>query len=127
MSFLQTKSQDSHTSIPALVTSTEITEGGVKVSTLDGGTYSARRLLICAGAYNKIYESLYPVHEAIKGSQSVPGAYLEKGFVDLGPKSFVVSRGKEYLIYLAETKNLKIGTTTQKNGIEAADFAKLEK
>ena len=125
LSFLQGKTQDSHTSISGLVTSTEINEEGVTVSTLDGGTYSARRLLICAGAYTKIYESLYPVHEAIKGSQSVPGAYLEKSSVDLGPKSFVVTRGKENLIYLAETKTLKIGTTIQKNGIEAADFAKL--
>ncbi len=125
LSFLQRKAQDSHTSISALITSTEITEEGVTVSTLEGKTYSARRLLICAGAYTKIYESLYPVHNAIKGSQSVPGAYLEKGSVDLGQKSYVVTRGRENLIYLAETKTLKIGTTIQKNGIEAADFAKL--
>ncbi|MFI5391358.1 MAG: FAD-dependent oxidoreductase [Bacteriovoracales bacterium] len=127
LSFFQRKTQDSHTSISAMVTSTELTEEGVTVSTLDGATYSARKLLICAGAYTKIYEALYPIHEAIKGSQSVPGAYLEKGSVDLGPKSFVVNRGKEYLIYLAETKTLKIGTTTQKNGIEAADFDLLNK
>ncbi|MFI5391683.1 MAG: FAD-dependent oxidoreductase [Bacteriovoracales bacterium] len=126
LTFLQRNTNDSHTSISAMVTTTDFTEEGVTVSTLDGAKYRAQKLLICAGAYTKIYEPLYPVHDAIKGSQSVPGAYLEIGSVDLGPKSFVVSRGGENLIYWAETKTLKIGTTTQKNGIEAADFAKLK-
>lgn len=126
LSFLQNKTPP-HTTISAMVNSTEITDRGVSVTTLDGATYLAHKLLICAGAYTKIYESLYPVHEAIKNSQSVPGAYLEKTSVDLGPKSFVVSRGGENLIYIAETKTLKIGATTQKKGIEAPDFAKLNK
>ncbi len=124
LSFLQNKTP-AHTSISGMVTSTEITSEGVSVTTLDGENYKAKKLLICAGAYTKIYESLYPAHEAIKNSQSVPGAYLEKASVDLGPKSFVVSRGGENLIYMAEIKTLKIGATTQKKGIEAPDFAKL--
>lgn len=125
LSFFQKKTQHSHTSISALVTSTKITDEGISVSTLEGTTYKARKLLICAGAYTKIFESLYPAHEAIKGSQSVPGAYLEKAHVDLGPKSFVLSRGGENLIYMAEAKIIKIGATTQKNGVEAPNLIKL--
>jgi FAD dependent oxidoreductase len=125
LSFFHQKNQHTHTSVSAMVTSTEITEDGVSVATLDGATYSARKLLICAGAYTKIYESLYPAHIAISASQSVPGAYLEKASVDLGLKSFVISRGGENLIYMAETKILKIGATTQKKGIEAPNLTKL--
>lgn len=126
LTFLQKKTQHSHTSISAMVTSTEITSDWVSVTTLDGTTYKAHKLLICSGAYTKLYENLFPAHEAIKGSQVVPGAYLEKGQVDLGPKSFVISRGGENLIYMAETKILKIGATTQKKGIEAPNFSKLK-
>lgn len=125
LSFLQRKNLDSHTSISAMVTSTEITEKCVSVSTMEGATYRAKKLLICAGAYSKIYEKLYPSLNAINASVIVPGAYLEKRGVDLGSLSFVVSKGGENLIYNSITHNLKIGATSQKKGIEAPDYPRL--
>ena len=125
LGFFQERTKKFHSSISAMVTATKITDEGVAVTTLDGNVYIARKLLICSGAYTKLYEALYPAHLAIKGSSSVPGAYLEKSGVDLGSTSFVVSLHGENLIYYSQTKTLKIGATTQKKGLEAPEYLKL--
>ncbi len=125
LQFMSKKTEETHLAISGMVVATEITRNEVSITTLDGKNYKAKKLLLCSGAYTKIYEKLFPQHDAIIKSRPIPGAYLEKSKINLGQNSFVISRFGENFIYDGENKILKIGSTTEKNGNMAPDFKAL--
>lgn len=91
---------------------------------LSGETVTTKKLLLCTGAYTKMYEAIYPPKEEITKSKVLPGSYMETE-LDLGESSFSIQRNRENLIYNGSYKKLIIGATQQRTLVQAPDYQRL--
>ena len=93
---------------------------------LSGEVITTKKLILCTGAYTKLFEAIYPEMPVINNSKVVPGSYLEADNIDLGESSFVLARSGQNLIYHAEFRKLIVGATHQMDETQAPDFKKLQ-
>jgi hypothetical protein len=109
-----------------LLVGVESSKEGVEVSLLGQHRIDARKLILCTGAYTKLFEKIYPVSNKIAKSKVVPGAYLEHEGINLGKDSFSLQIQGHALVYHAGPSRMTIGATRQKDGVSAPDVASLK-
>ncbi|RLA62587.1 MAG: hypothetical protein DRQ89_09160 [Epsilonproteobacteria bacterium] len=98
----------------------------ISLKLLNGEVITTKKLVLCTGAYTKLYQKIYPEIPVIANSKIIPGSYLETENVDLGESTFVLARSGHNLIYHSEYKRLIIGATHQLGELQAPDYANLQ-
>jgi len=126
MNYLEDKKNEFSPTIKNdLVIGIENQKGNITIKLLSGESITTKKLLLCTGAYTKLYEAIYPQKEEISKSKILPGSFLETENIDLGESSFAIQKNRQNLIYNASSKKLILGATQQKTLIQAPDYKKL--
>jgi hypothetical protein len=86
----------------------------------------AHKVVLCTGAYAKIFSLHFAVTEELQNSQVVAGSFLEKS-IDLFLPSFYLTLDGHQLIYRSLTKTLVLGSASYQGAIIGPDFKELKK
>jgi hypothetical protein len=87
---------------------------------------TARKIILCTGAYARIFSQFYALTAQLQNTQVVAGSYLQKT-INLGCPSFYVTIDGHNLIYRSATCQLIMGSASYKGAFLAPDFAELNK
>lgn len=85
----------------------------------------AKNLILCNGAYSKIFENHFSNEIEPRDSKVVAGSFLEKDF-DY-PSSFYFTFDGHNLIYRKEDQKLILGSSSQQGSYECPDLMELKK
>jgi len=107
-----------------LKTLTSDAEGLLSCELNNGETLKAKKVVLCTGAYAKIFSQFYAATEEIQATQVVSGAYLQKK-IDLPSPSFYLTIDGHNLIYRSMDQTLILGSASMKGAFLASDYAKL--
>ena len=108
----------------AFVTSQILSADSVEVVTSEQ-TYTTSKLLVCAGAYSKMFEEELDF-EPLTKSKVVPGQYITFEDVDWGSENFAISKKKYTVCYRAYNNTLMIGGTSLNADDDISDITPLE-
>jgi hypothetical protein len=86
----------------------------------------AHKIVLCTGAYAKIFSQHFAVTEELESTQVVAGSFLEKS-IELFLPSFYLILDGHHLIYRSQTQTLILGSASLQGAITGADFAELKK
>lgn len=86
-----------------------------------------KKLLVCTGAYTKIFEKIFPSHKSIEHSKVAHGTYWSIPHIDMGETSFTLTLDKSNLIYRSLEKRILIGGTTQSTSMCTPDHTEILK
>ncbi len=100
-------------------------EGIVECTLLSGKKILARKILLCTGAYSKIFSDFYETPTILKEkTHSVAGSFLERS-IDLNRPSFFVVIDGLKLVYRSEEKLLTLGVSSTQGAFLSVDFNEL--
>ncbi len=120
--FLSWLDEQNHKNLPLLekrvmsVRQFEKMDTGFRVG--DGEkSITSSKVLLCMGAYTKIFESLFEEYKVIERSKIVSGSYLHFHHVNWGKEDLIFTLRKTNLIYRANDQSLLLGGTHGPEGI----------
>lgn len=101
-------------------------EGLVHCELMDKELLKTKKLVLCTGAYAKIYSHFFDESFELESSQVVPGAYLERS-IDLNRPSFYFTIDGHNLIYRSTDQTLILGSVSSYGAFLTPDYAELKK
>lgn len=84
----------------------------------------ARKVVLCTGAYAKVFSQHFSLTEDLKDTQVVAGSYLEKS-IELSMPSFYITLNGHHLIYRSSVRTLILGTASLFGAITGPDLGEL--
>ena len=107
------------------ITKAEKIEGVIECTLLNKQIIRGKKILLCSGAYSRIFAEFFPMPEKILPTQVVGGSYLERK-IDLGGQSFYLTIDGHNLQYRSIDKNLLIGSASNIGNFTLGDYKKLK-
>lgn len=101
-------------------------DGTFNCELMNAEVLTARKIVLCTGAYAKIFSQFYLPTAQMQKTQVVAGSYLQKT-IDLRCPSFYVTIDGHNLIYRSTRHELIMGSASYKGAILAPDYALLNK
>lgn len=83
------------------------------------------KIVLCTGAYAKIFSAFFEGTEGIQSTQTVAGSFLERS-IHLGMPSFYLTIDGYNLIYRSAEEKLLLGSASNANTLLIADYMKLQ-
>ena len=99
----------------------ENAEGVIDCELLGGEIVKTRKLVLCTGAYSKLFSSFYKETDFLSTTYTVAGSYLERS-LDLSRASFSITINGHKIIYRDDEKKVILGSVSSENGIVLADI-----
>lgn len=100
-------------------------EGIVECTLLSGNKIRAKKILLCTGAYSKIFSDFYGSPSILKEkTHSVAGSFLERS-IDLNRPSFFIVIDGLKLVYRDAEKLLTLGVSSTQGAFLSVDFNEL--
>lgn len=101
------------------------TAGVLTCELMSGEILKAKKIVLCTGAYAKIFSQFYPTTEDFQSTQVVSGGYLEKS-IALPTSSFYLTIDGHNLIYRSLDQSLILGSASIKGAFLASDYSELK-
>lgn len=101
-------------------------DGTFNCELMSSEVLTARKIILCTGAYARIFSQFYSPTAQLEKTQVVAGSYLQKT-IDLECPSFYVTIDGHNLIYRSALHQLIMGSASYKGAFLAPDFAELNK
>lgn len=100
-------------------------EGIISCELLGKEQVQAKKIVLCTGAYAKIFSQFYPQTTEFQATHVVAGAYLEKSIALPVPSFFITIDGHN-LIYRNCDQALILGSASYKGALTAPDYSELK-
>lgn len=100
-------------------------DGSLTCELMNSEKVRAKKVVLCTGAYAKIFSQFYLATEEFHATQTVAGAYLEKT-INLSTSSFYITIDRHNLIYRSFDQTLIMGTASRDGAFNISDYAELE-
>lgn len=107
------------------ISETEGEKGIVVCELMNGEVLRAHKVILCTGAYAKIFSQFYFGTNEFQTTQVVAGSYLEKK-IDLFLPSIYLTLDGHNLLYRSQQKTLVIGSASMPGAFLSADSATLK-
>ena len=96
-------------------------DGIIECKLLNNEVMRTKKIVLCTGAYAKLFADFHETAEELKDTQVVAGSYLER-HVDLDSPSFYLTIDGHSLIYRNEEKKLILGSASKNGGFLMGDY-----
>lgn len=103
----------------------ERADGLIHCELMDSEVLTARKIVLCTGAYAKVFSQFYPATQSIGCTSVVAGSYFEKT-IDLNIPSFYLTIDGHNCIYRSSEKKLIIGSASSDGAVSVSDFNELK-
>ena len=104
---------------------TKNNEGIIECELLNCEVLKTQKIVLCTGAYAKLFSAFYDDTELLKNTYTVAGSFLQRS-VDLSRPSFYVTLDDHNLIYRSNEQQLIVGSASMNDGIVMADHLVLD-
>jgi hypothetical protein len=99
-------------------------DGIIECELLSNEVIKTKKIVLCTGAYAKLFSEFFDDTLDLKNTQTVPGSFLERS-VNLSRPSFYVTIDELNLIYRGQEQTLIVGSASSNGGIVLADYKDL--
>jgi hypothetical protein len=100
-------------------------EGILQCELLGGEILKAEKIVLCTGAFSKLFSSFYNETDFLSTTYTVAGSYLERTF-DFERHSFTVTIDGYKIIYRDDEKKIIMGSSSSSDGIVLGDLKEIQ-